>query len=308
MINRVLIRIKVIQILYSYYQKEDRNLSNVLKELVFSLDKAFELYNSLLLLLVALRDMAQARIEHGLAKLLPSPEDLNPNRRFVENRFIVQLSENASLRDYEKARKISWTDHSDFVRQLLDRIQASEAYKEYMEAEATDYDKDREFFRVLYKQFICGNEDLDELLVDDCIYWTDDKETVDTFVLKTIRRFEAKNGADQQLLPEFRDEEDRNFALSLLENAIKEEKHYRELIQKHMRNWEIGRVAFMDVVIMQTALAEILTVPGIPVTVSLNEYVDIAKSYSTPKSGGFVNGTLDGVVRTLRSEHALDFK
>lgn len=305
MINRALIRIKVVQILFAYYQNTDRSLGAILKELSFSLDKAYELYNYLLLLLVNLKDTAQARIDRGYNKMITTEADLHPNLRFVENTFINQLSENLMLASYKEANKISWENHEDFVRRLLDKIMESDIVKEYMAKDSSTYEEDRELWRQIYKTFICQNEDLDEILEEESLYWNDDKETIDTFVLKTIRRFEISKGSEMELLPEFRDAEDRGFATTLLETAIKEEQSFRSLIEGHIRNWDISRVAFMDVVIMQAALAEILAISGIPVTVTLNEYVDIAKSYSTPKSGGFVNGTLDGIVRTLRAQKKL---
>ena len=167
------------------------------------------------------------------------------------------------------------------------------------------YEVDRELWRKLYKAFVFNNEELDVLLEDQSLYWNDDKEIVDTFVLKTIKRFEAKNGANQTLLPEFKDEEDQEFARRLFRRAILNCDYYRHLISENTRNWDLDRVAFMDVIIMQCALAEILSFPNIPVSVSLNEYVEIAKVYSTIKSGSFVNGTLDGIVNQLKKEGKL---
>ena len=146
---------------------------------------------------------------------------------------------------------------------------------------------------------------MDEVLEDQSLYWNDDKEIVDTFVLKTIKRFAPENGDKQELLPEFKDDEDKDYARRLFRRTILNADYYRHLISEHSKNWDLKRVAAMDVVIMQVALAEILTFPNIPVNVSLNEYVEIAKLYSTPKSGGFINGTLDGIVNQLKKENKL---
>ena len=146
---------------------------------------------------------------------------------------------------------------------------------------------------------------MDSLLEDQSLYWNDDKEIVDTFVLKTIKRFDEKNGANQELLPEFKDDEDREFARRLFRRTILNCDYYRHLISENIRNWDLDRVAFMDVIIMQCALAKILSFPNIPISVSLNEYVDIAKLYSTAKSGSFVNGTLDGIVNQLKKDGKL---
>ena len=155
------------------------------------------------------------------------------------------------------------------------------------------------------KILLFNNIELDQVLEDQSLYWNDDKEIVDTFVLKTIKRFDEKNGAKQELLPEFKDEEDQDFARRLFRRTILNADYYRHLISENTKNWDLDRVAFMDVVIMQIALAEILSFPNIPVSVSLNEYVEIAKLYSTPKSGGFINGTLDGIVNSLKKENKL---
>ena len=305
MINRVLIRLKIIQIVYAYYQNGSKNLDSAEKELFFSLSKAYDLYNYLLMLMMALTNYAQKRISAAKAKLAPTPEELYPNTKFVENKFIAQLEVNKQLLDFMSSQKRSWDNDEDFVKSLYEKIIASDIYKEYMASDDRSYEADRELWRKLYKTFIFNNEALDSLLEDQSLYWNDDKEIVDTFVLKTIKRFDEKNGANQELLPEFKDDEDREFARRLFRRTILNCDYYRHLISENIRNWDLDRVAFMDVIIMQCALAEILSFPNIPISVSLNEYVDIAKLYSTAKSGSFVNGTLDGIVNQLKKDGKL---
>lgn len=291
--------------MYAYYQNGSKNLDAAEKELFFSLSKAYDLYNYLLMLMIAITSYAQKRIDAGKAKLAPSPEELSPNMKFVENRFIAQLEVNKQLTDFIANQKRTWANDEDFVKGMYDKIVASDIYKDYMAAEEKSYEADRELWRKLYKNFIFNNDDLDMLLEDQSLYWNDDKEIVDTFVLKTIKRFDEKNGANQELLPEFKDDEDREFARRLFRRTILNCDYYRHLISENTRNWDLERVAFMDVIVMQCALAEILSFPNIPVSVSLNEYVDIAKVYSTAKSGSFVNGTLDGIVNVLKKEGKL---
>ena len=275
------------------------------KELFFSLSKAYDLYNYLLMLMVAVTNYAQKRIDAAKSKLAPTTEELYPNMKFVENKFIAQLEVNQQLTEFITNQKRSWANEETFVKGLYDRITASDIYKEYMASTDNSYDADRELWRKLYKTFVFNNEALDTLLEDQSLYWNDDKEVVDTFVLKTIKRFDEKNGINQPLLPEFKDEEDREFARRLFRRTILNADYYRHLISENTRNWDLDRVAFMDVIVMQCALAEILSFPNIPVSVSLNEYVDIAKVYSTPKSGSFVNGTLDGIVNQLKKDGKL---
>ena len=275
------------------------------KELFFSLSKAYDLYNYLLLLMVEVTKQANKRLNAAKNKLVPTKEELFPNTKFVENRFIAQLEVNKQLLEFSNNQKKTWENEADFVKTLCDKILESDIYKEYMASETSSYEEDRELWRKLYKNIILNNIELDQVLEDQSLYWNDDKEIVDTFVLKTIKRFDEKNGAKQELLPEFKDEEDQDFARRLFRRTILNADYYRHLISENTKNWDLDRVAFMDVVIMQIALAEILSFPNIPVSVSLNEYVEIAKLYSTPKSGGFINGTLDGIVNSLKKENKL---
>lgn len=300
MINRVLIRLKIVQIVYAYYQNGGKNLDTAEKELFFSLSKAYDLYNYLLLLMVEVTKQVNKRLNAAKNKLVPTKEELFPNTKFVENRFIAQLEVNKQLLEFSNNQKKTWENEADFVKTLCDKILESDIYKEYMASETSSYEEDRELWRKLYKNIIFNNIELDQVLEDQSLYWNDDKEIVDTFVLKTIKRFDEKNGAKQELLPEFKDEEDQDFARRLFRRTILNADYYRHLISENTKNWDLDRVAFMDVVIMQIALAEILSFPNIPVSVSLNEYVEIAKLYSTPKSGGFINGTLDGIVNSLK--------
>lgn len=305
MINRVLIRLKIVQIVYAYYQNGGKNLDTAEKELFFSLSKAYDLYNYLLLLMVEVTKQANKRLNAAKNKLVPTKEELFPNTKFVENRFIAQLEVNKQLLEFSNNQKKTWENEADFVKTLCDKILESDIYKEYMASETSSYEEDRELWRKLYKNIIFNNIELDQVLEDQSLYWNDDKEIVDTFVLKTIKRFDEKNGAKQELLPEFKDEEDQDFARRLFRRTILNADYYRHLISENTKNWDLDRAAFMDVVIMQIALAEILSFPNIPVSVSLNEYVEIAKLYSTPKSGGFINGTLDGIVNSLKKENKL---
>lgn len=305
MINRVLIRLKIVQIVYAYYQNGGKNLDTAEKELFFSLSKAYDLYNYLLLLMVEVTKQANKRLNAAKNKLVPTKEELFPNTKFVENRFIAQLEVNKQLLEFSNNQKKTWENEADFVKTLCDKILESDIYKEYMASETSSYEEDRELWRKLYKNIIFNNIELDQVLEDQSLYWNDDKEIVDTFVLKTIKRFDEKNGAKQELLPEFKDEEDQDFARRLFRRTILNADYYRHLISENTKNWDLDRVAFMDVVIMQIALAEILSFPNIPVSVSLNEYVEIAKLYSTTKSGGFINGTLDGIVNSLKKENKL---
>ena len=298
MINREIIRIKIVQLTYAYYQNGNKNIDAAEKELFFSLSKAYDLYNYLLSLMVAVSKEARRRLEvlQGRAEregtAMPSP-------RFAYNRFAIQLEENRQLQEFTETQKKTWNDEPEFVGHLLEQIQDSQIYKDYMESDEDSYAADREVWRKIYRTLIQENEDLDHLLEEQSLYWNDDKEIVDTFVLKTIKRFEEQNGKNQELLPEYDSEEDKDYARKLFRATIMNADEYQHYMSEASRNWDFSRLAYMDVVIMHIAIAEMLTCPSIPVNVSINEYVDIAKLYSTIKSGGYINGMLDAIARHL---------
>lgn len=305
MINRTLIRLKIVQLVYSYYQNGGKNIDTAEKELLFSLSKAYDLYNYLLMLIPAVTRFAEEQVERQERNNKISHNDQIVNRRFVENKFAQQLEQNNQLIKFKETQKKTWENDKDYVKSLYNKIVISDYYKEYMNAEENDYIADREVWRKIYKNIIMKDEDIDSVLEEQSLYWNDDKEIVDTFVLKTIKRFEEKNGAEQELMPEYKDEEDREFAIRLFRSSISKDEEYRSLIKQNGKNWEFSRLAFMDVIIMQIALAEILSFPAIPVSVTINEFVEIAKYYSTAKSGGYINGIIDAITKKLRAENIL---
>ena len=298
MINREIIRIKIVQLTYAYYQNGNKNIDSAEKELFFSLSKAYDLYNYLLALVVAITKEAGRRLEvaQARAKREGTPE---PSQKFVFNRFALQLGENKALQEFLSTQKFSWEDSAVFLGQILETIESSEIYQNYMNNEEDSYDADRELWRKLYKTFIMDNADLDAILEDQSLYWNDDKEIVDTFVLKTIKRFKEHNGAKEELLPEWDSEEEKDFARKLFRAAILNADQYQRYMSEASRNWDFSRLAYMDVILMQIAIAEMMTFPNVPISVSINEYVDIAKLYSTRKSGGYINGMLDAIARNL---------
>ena len=298
MINRKLIRVKIVQLTYAYYQNGHHNMDTAEKELLFSLSKAYDLYNYLLGLIVAITQEERRRVDIATRRAEREGTE-TPSQRFAFNKFATQLEENKQLNLFMEDKKMSWENDVEAVRKLCDQIEQSPLYQEYMMSDAEDYETDRELWRRIYRTLIQGNEDLDAILEEKSLYWNDDKEIVDTFVLKTIKRFDPANKADQELLPEYDDTEDREYALKLFRSTILNADTYQRYMSETSRNWNFSRLAYMDVVLMQIAIAEMLTFPNIPISVTINEYVDLAKLYSTPKSGGYINGMLDAVARHL---------
>lgn len=298
MINRKLIRVKIVQLTYAYYQNGHHNMDTAEKELLFSLSKAYDLYNYLLGLIVAITQEERRRVDIATRRAEREGTE-TPSQRFAFNKFATQLEENKQLNLFMEDKKMSWENDVEAVRKLCDQIEQSPLYQEYMMSDAEDYETDRELWRRIYRTLIQGNEDLDAILEEKSLYWNDDKEIVDTFVLKTIKRFDPANKADQKLLPEYDDTEDREYALKLFRSTILNADTYQRYMSETSRNWNFSRLAYMDVVLMQIAIAEMLTFPNIPISVTINEYVDLAKLYSTPKSGGYINGMLDAIARHL---------
>ncbi len=275
------------------------------KELLFSFQKTYDLYFLLLQLAIELTSYAEAKIEFGKNKLLPSDSELNPNTRFIENSFVTQLASNTRLNDYISTNKLSWQNNEDVIKELYTAIIDSTYYQNYMEADECDYQADKMIWRKIFDKVILTNENTYNYLEETSIYWVNDLEIVESFVIKTIKRFEQESGEKQELLPMFNSEEDLQFAKKLISQSIKNANEYQSIINTHTKNWEYDRLAYMDTIIMQVALAEITSFPSIPVNVTLNEYIEIAKEYSTQKSALFINGVLDETVNQLKKENKL---
>lgn len=307
MINRVLIRAKVVQMLYAYMvSKDSMTLTTAKKELTKSLDKSYELYNALLKLMIELTDVQDLRLDEAKHKFLPTEEDLNPNMRFVENEFVKRLRADQTLADFVDDKKINWRDDELFVRLLLDKILRSEEYQEYMEMPKTSLVRDGEVWYQLMKKVVLPDENLLEHLQSMSVYYTDDDlQIMGQFVMKTIRRFEDEEA--QPILPQNKNDDDSKFGEQLFSKAVAEMEENNSYIDQFVKTekWDVERIALMDRVVMCTALTEIRNYPSIPVNVSLNEYIELAKDYSTPRSGQFVNGILNAVVNKLRADKVI---
>ena len=305
MINRSLIRLKIVQLMYAYYQNNDKSIDTAEKELLFSLSKAYDLYNYMLLLMVSVSRHAYKQVEEKEKMNKIGHIDEIVSHRFADNQFTAQLEANKQLQEFVETKKKSWNNDIDYIKKLYADILQSEYYQEYMQMEEVTYADDREVWRKIYKNIIMKDERIDDILEEQSLYWNDDRDIVDTFVLKTIKKFSPENGANQELVPEYRDMEDQEYAIRLFRRTIMNDEYYRSLIGRCVKNWEFNRLAYMDVIIMQIAIAELLSFPQIPISVTINEYVEIAKWYSTPKSSGYVNGIIDSVAKMLKKENKL---
>ena len=306
MISRRLLRIKALMAIYAFNRREDVNLVQAEKELMFSIGKTYDLYHYLLLLVLEIADIAGDKIDFALQKRMPSAEDLNPQRRFVDNLLIDQLRKNVQFKNYIASKKLTWSNYPHLPRYLYNRMIAWEVYEEYMTTEIHNYSSDKKFVINLITDLFLNSEDLQSNLEEQSIYWNDDLEYISTMVEKTLKKFKPDSDESVPLMPLFKNIEDEEFVKILFRKAILHSEKCSELIDKNTTNCEVDRIALMDILVMQLAITEILEFPEIPVKVTLNEYIEIAKFYCTSKSGTFVNGILDNIVKEIRQEGLLN--
>lgn len=302
MLSRRLIRVKTSHILYAYFKSTDPSISKFEKELFFSLNKSFELYHYLLLLIMEVKKHAIARIDLAKKKHIPSNEDLNPNLRFVNNKLINQLEDNQDFKKYLAEKKISWVNYPELVKGIYQTMMNSEVYKNYMNGTENSYAFDKKFVIEFYLQFLDTSELLYQILEEQSIYWNDDIEFIINMIVKTLKSFKEEEKENSKLMLLFKNQDDSDFAKNLFRKTILNYNEYNKLIEKHTKNWDIERIAFIDILFMQMTIAEVIEFPSIPIKVSLNEYIEIIKYYSTKKSSTFINGILDKIINTLKNE------
>ena len=325
MISRRQLRIKALSVLYACNRKEVDDLDSAEQELILSIRKSYDLYHYPLLLLVALSDVAREKVVLSRRKRIPAPEDLNPNTRFAENRVIVQIRNNEQLHIYAKATPalwtkndkvtsfrtlsrwlgtigISWADNRDVVRIIFNEMLKWEVYREYMTSSDYSYRADLRFVKDLVTKFLPASDDLDSMLEEQSVYWNDDLPFVISMIRNTIGKLkEHDDGIATAIPPLFTSPDDELFVKTLLRKVILNSEKNSALIDAHTTNWEVERIALMDKLVMQLAITEIVEFPEVPVKVTLNEYIEIAKDYCTSKSSTFVNGILDNIVKDMRS-------
>ena len=289
-------------VLYAFNRREDENLAQAETELMFSIGKTYDLYHILLLLVLEVADIAGEKIDQALLKRMPTPEDLNPQRRFIDNQVIAQLRKNLAFKNYISAKKLSWVNNSHITRLMYNKMISWDKYEEYMKSESHNYLSDKKFIINLITDLFSNSEDLHSSLEEQSIYWNDDIEYVIAMVEKTLKKFKVDSGENTALMPLFKNEEDEEFVKILFRKAILHAKKCSDLIDKNTTNWEVERIALMDILVMQLAITEIIEFPEIPVKVTLNEYIEIAKYYCTSKSSTFVNGILDNIVKEIREQ------
>jgi N utilization substance protein B len=310
MISRTLVRTRVIQTLYAYYKDGDKTSLSAKKELLKSFSDSYDLYVLLLSLVNELTQYAEEQIEAAESRAKVMHEEYTANRRFVNNRLSQKVFNNRPIRNYLANNKLSWEAGMDAMGAIYKELTETDYYKEYMSAEKNTYEDDKRIWRKIYTELLPYNEALYSALDDmevvlDRNNWTVDVDMMLTFAIKTLKRFEEEGNDDQEILPMFKQEEDLDFAKDLLRYAIEEKDRYEQLIDTHLRNWDASRVAYMDRIILQTALAELFHFDDIALEVTLNEYIELSKEYSTDKSYTFINGVLTEIMRDEKRQGTL---
>lgn len=310
MLSRRHLRIKVLQALYSFFQSNGNDIASGEKQLLNSTEKLYELYIHQLSFLVKLVEFAENKMEEGRRKFYPTEDEKNPNPRFVNNIFIKQIASNKDFQRWRDKLKINWVDDMNLFHKFFNDLRQTKEYIHYMSASGASYSEDKEIISDIVTNYLPEYENLRNYYEDRSIFWSDeDFDTSVVMLIKTIRLFRESWGPDQLLPGLFKEEpdgesgdEDRQFMIRLFRYSILRSEENEKLIESQADNWELDRIALMDMIIMKMALAELMIFPSIPVKVSINEYIEISKSYSSVKSKLFINGILDKLVLKLKSE------
>jgi len=296
------LRIKVMQALYAFFQSGHNDLARGEKEMFHAIGKIYDMYHFLLRLLVEIRVAALRAADEAKLKHRPTQNDLNPNPRFIDNRVLLLLEKNRQLGAYCEKHKISWTEEGELVRKILASIRNSPEYEKYLAAPSS-FDNDKAFILTAYKNHIADYELLEHFFEEKSIFWVDDIGLVNACVLKTIEAINENDDGHMALLPLYKnEEEDTAFARELFHQTVLRNEENEKLIGNKTKNWEVERIAMMDVLLMKMGISELLHFHSIPVKVTLNEYIEISKMFSTPKSKIFINGILDKLVQDFRRD------
>ncbi len=302
MLSRRHLRVKVMQALFAY-ERSGAELAVGEKLLNQSLDRIYDLYIHQLSLLVEVHSFAIRQIEEAKTKRLPTEEDLNPNLRFVENRVLVQLENHPQLSKHIAARKINWSEHIELIRRIFTAFKESPEYQDYMNGDAPTYKDERRIIYKLYEEYLLANEHLQSIFEEKSMLWVNDFDQVSEMVVRAISDFKKDVDFGGPLPSMYKDEEeDKAFVRDLFRKTATNNLVYQNMIEGKLVNWDLDRIASTDILLMKLAVSEFINISSIPTKVTMNEYIEISKEYSTPKSKVFINGILDKLLADLKSE------
>ncbi len=303
MLNRRHLRIKVLQILYAFFQSKEIDVVKAQNELLLSVERMYDLYLYLLLTIPELKRAAETNNENRKNKLRPNESDLLPNLKWVENSLVLKIEESKELNKVSSVRKVNWlgAENQEIFRKMFLQVKDSETYFEFMENGLKDFEEDKKFALALFKNEIINSEFLHNYIEDKSIYWLDDIDLCCSMALKTLKT--AAPDKEISILTLYKEDDDeKEFILNLCRNTIEMDVENEKLIETLAVNWEVDRIAKMDVLLLKMALVELQTCSSIPTKVTMNEYIEISKFYSTPKSNLFINGILDKAISQLTKE------
>jgi N utilization substance protein B len=308
MLNRRHLRIKVLQALYAYFQAKEDNFNNAEKELTRAVDKINDLYLFLLLSFSEIKSVAEEKIEDNKARKRATAEDLNPNLRFVENKLFLALDSSKELRRRAEEAKVSWIgdDNREMFKKVMNAIRENETYFAYINSEEEQtLALDLEFAITIFKEEIANSPLIFHFLEEKSIHWMDDIDLTCSMILKTLKSVKEDGSID--ILPLFKDPEDEiPFLKTLFRKTISNDMENTAIIEELTKNWDIDRIAKMDILLMKMAITEFQEFNNIPTKVTLNEYIEISKFYSTPKSNAFINGILDNAIERLNKDNKIN--
>jgi len=307
MLTRRHIRVKVLQSLYAFYQSDEQDLDKQEKFLQFSINEILDLQAVMLQLMVAIRDQAEKFLEKSQNKYFASQVEKNPSRSFIENRVIKMISENETLSIYIKNKKIAyWSEDDEYITLLFNELKQASWYTDYLEKESTSFADDKELAIKLYKEIIAPNDKLYEYIEDKRLTWLDDFPLINTAIVKMLNKLTEKKTSSIFNANVFKDKDDKSYSLQLLRKVILNDDSLSEIVDGKTPNWDTDRIADIDLIILKMGIVEFLHFPSIPIRVTINEYLEISKEYSTPKSSFFINGILDKLVKEFSEEGKLN--
>ncbi|MEO2061987.1 MAG: transcription antitermination factor NusB [Christiangramia sp.] len=307
MLTRRHIRVKVMQSLYAFNQSKNDNLNTEEKFLMKSMEEMYDLFLLQLSLITEIREHAVEYLEKSQKKHLATSEEKNPNRKFIDNKVFEILNENNSLQiALEKHKVNQWKQDDEYVAIIWNEIRSSLQYEEYMRTRDNDFKEDKNFIIEIFKEIIAPNSKLYEYLEDRKLTWLDDLPLVNTAILKMLQKLKEQTGKEKKIAKLFKSEEDREFAKKLFRKTYLNDEELSEEMLGKTPNWDKDRIAEVDMILIKMAICEFLNFPSIPVKVTINEYLEIAKEYSTPKSSIFINGVLDKLSKEYQTENKLN--
>ncbi|MFI3331654.1 MAG: transcription antitermination protein NusB [Rikenellaceae bacterium] len=305
MLSRRLLRIKTVKALYSHFKSETETMVASEKNLLNAIDKTYQLYHQMLYLIVDVKRYGESRLELAKQKHLATKEDLNPNTRFIDNPVIDLIEQSTDLNAFMTRFALGWAKYPEMIKIIYDALIESDFYKDYMNLEKSTFKQDLKFVSNFYIKLIEDNPEIERVVEEQSILWMDD---IDFSLIMVIRTLESIKAGDEEikLLDKFKNDDDREFVVELFRKTLVNYKSSLDYVERFTKNWDVDRIAFMDILVMVTSVTEFVTFPTIPVKVTMNEYIEIAKYYSTTESNLFINGVLDKIITELKSENKLN--